>query len=239
MQLQDIFNWMINLGIQYGYAGIFAFSFVGAVSILLPVPDSLTVFTISGLKVGGSYLFEPLWIAIVAGIGSAIGEFSGYLLGFGGRKAIIGRYKKNVDFLVRVFNKFGALAIFIFALTPLPDDVVFIPLGVMRYNPLKAILPALAGKFLMNLIIAYGGRLSIEFIEDVFGMGDDLILSILFFAAGVVLTIIMFKVDWGEYLRNSFSNIKRTCSCELAGSGSGSMVSSLASAQLLFRQPQT
>jgi membrane protein YqaA with SNARE-associated domain len=199
MQLTDIFNWMINLGVQYGYLGIFAFSLAGALSILLPVPDSLTVFTISGLKTGGSYLFEPVWIATAAGIGSAIGEFSGYLLGFGGRKAIIGRNKKNVDFLIRVFNKFGALAIFIFALTPLPDDLIFIPLGVMHYNPIKAILPALAGKFLMNLIIAYGGRYSIEFIEDIFGVGNELMVSLLILATGIILTIVLFKVDWGKY----------------------------------------
>ncbi len=199
MQLQDIFNWMINLGVQYGYFGIFALSLVGALSILLPVPDSLSVFTISGLKVGGSYLFEPVWIAVAAGIGSAIGEFSGYLLGFGGRKVITRRYKKNMDFLVKVFNKFGAIAIFVFALTPLPDDLIFIPLGVMHYNPVKAVLPALAGKFLMNLIIAYGGRYSVEFIEDVFGAGNELISSLSIFAAGIVLTIVMFKVDWGKY----------------------------------------
>lgn len=190
---------MVNLGVQYGYFGVFAFSLIGALSILLPVPDSLTVFTISGLKVDGSYLFEPVWIATAAGIGSALGEFSGYLLGFGGRKAIIGRYKKNVDFLIRVFKKFGAVAIFIFALTPLPDDLIFIPLGVMRYNPFKAILPALAGKFLMNLIIAYGGRYSIEFIEDVFGVGNELIISLLIFATGIILTIVLFRVDWGKY----------------------------------------
>ena len=92
---------MVNLGIQYGYFGFFAISLVGALSILLPIPDSLAVFTISGLKVEGSYLFEPVWIATAAGIGSAIGEFSGYLLGFGGGKIVIGRYKKNVD-LARV-----------------------------------------------------------------------------------------------------------------------------------------
>jgi membrane protein YqaA with SNARE-associated domain len=76
-----------------------------------------------GLKIGGGWVFEPLLIALAAAIGEAIGEFSGYLLGFGSRKAITGRYKKNVDFLIKVFNKYGSIAIFAFALTPLPDDL--------------------------------------------------------------------------------------------------------------------
>jgi membrane protein YqaA with SNARE-associated domain len=199
LEFQDIFNWMLSVGVQYGYFGVFVISLLGAVSILLPIPDSLTVFTISGLKVGGSWVFEPVWVAVAAGVGSAIGEFSGYLLGFGGRKAITGRYRKNVDFLVKVFNKFGAVAIFIFALTPLPDDMIFIPLGVMRYNPIKALLPAFAGKFIFNLIVAYGGRFSIDFIEDTFGVGGDFTTALIIFAAGIALTIIMFRFDWGKY----------------------------------------
>jgi len=190
----------MSLGLQYGYFGVFAISLVGAVSILLPIPDSLAVFTLSGLRVGGAYVFEPVWIAAAAGFGSTIGEFSGYLLGFGGRKKIIGRYKKNVDFLVKVLNRFGAVAIFAFALTPLPDDLIFIPLGVTRYNPVKAVLPALAGKFSMGLIIAYGGRYSVEFIEDLFGLGSELISSLVIFAAGVILTIVLFRMDWEKYL---------------------------------------
>jgi membrane protein YqaA with SNARE-associated domain len=205
LQFQEIFTWMMSMGLQYGYFGVFTTSLVGALSILLPVPDSLVIFTLSGLRVGGMYVFAPVWIAATAGLGSAIGEFSGYLLGFGGRKKITGRYRKNVDFLIKVLNRFGAVAIFVFALTPLPDDLIFIPLGVTRYNPVKAILPALAGKFSMDLILAYGGRYSVGFIQNVFGLGGEFMSSLLVFMAGVVLTIIMFRIDWekyfGKYLR--------------------------------------
>jgi membrane protein DedA with SNARE-associated domain len=93
----------------------------------------------------------------------------------------------------------GPVAIFIFALTPLPDDLMFIPLGAMRYNPPKAILPALAGKFLMNLTIAYGGRYSIGLIENIFGVGNELTVSLLIFATGIIMTIVLFRVDWGKY----------------------------------------
>ena len=212
MDWQNIFNWMLSVGTQYGYFGVFAISLVGAVSVFLPVPDSLTVFTISGLKVGGAWVYEPVFIAAVAGVGSAIGEFSGYLLGFGGKRLITGRYKKNVDFVVRVFNKFGSVAIFIFALTPLPDDMIFIPLGVMHYNPIKAFVPALIGKFLFNLILAYGGRFSIDFIEDTFGVGSELTTSLIIFAAGIVLTFVLFRFDWGKYFDKYLSkpaNFKR------------------------------
>lgn len=186
---------MLSLSSTYGYFGIFLISLFGALSIFFPIPYTVVIFTLGGIG-----HFEPVWIAVAAGIGSAIGEFSGYLLGLGGRRAISERYKKKMDFLVKVFNKFGPVVIFLFALTPLPDDLLFIPLGVMRYSIIRAFVPALIGKFCMNLIVAYSGRLSIRIIEDIFGIDSDLISAmigmILAIALLIIVFTIMFKVDW-------------------------------------------
>jgi membrane protein YqaA with SNARE-associated domain len=196
LQFQDIINWMMNLSGAYGYFGIFLISLIGAVSIFFPIPYTVVIFAL-GEK------FEPLWIAVAAGIGSAIGEFSGYLLGVGGRKAISEKYKKKMDFLVRVFNKYGSITIFLFALTPLPDDLLFIPMGVMRYSIIKAFIPALIGKFCMNLIVAYSGRFSIQIIRDIFGVESDwisaLIGMVIAIALLIIVFVIMFKVDWEKH----------------------------------------
>jgi membrane protein DedA with SNARE-associated domain len=191
---------MESLALQYGYFGVFLISLIGALSIIFPIPYTVIIFTLGGLKVGEAWAFEPLLIAVAAGIGSAIGEFSGYLLGFGGRKAISGKYRKKMDFLVRVFNKYGPITIFLFALTPLPDDLLFIPMGVMRYSIIKAFIPALIGKFCMNLIVAYSGRFSIHIIRDIFGVESDWISALIGMVLAIVLLIIvfvtMFKIDW-------------------------------------------
>lgn len=200
MQFQDIINWLQSLSIQYGYFGIFFLSLIGALSIFFPIPYTVVIFTLGGQG------FNPLLIAVAAGIGSSIGEFSGYLLGFGGGKAISERYKKKMDFLVKLFNKFGPIVIFIFALTPLPDDLLFIPLGVMRYSILRAFIPALLGKFFMNLIIAYSGQVSLQIIKDIFGVESDWISALigmsLAIALLIIVFIIMFKVDWERHLKN-------------------------------------
>jgi membrane protein YqaA with SNARE-associated domain len=193
--LQDIENWMRNFAVQYGYLGIFLISLLGAMSIFVPIPYTVVIFILGGLQT-----FDPLWIAVAAGLGSAIGEFSGYLAGMGGRKIIGNRYKKKMDFLTKLFKKYGPIAIFIFALTPLPDDLLFIPLGVMRYSLLRAFVPALLGKFFSNLIIAYSGRLSLEIVKSLFGVEGEgmslLIGTIIGIVLLVIVFIIMFKVDW-------------------------------------------
>lgn len=196
MQFQDIINWLLSLSTQYGYFGIFLLSLIGALSIFFPIPYTVIIFAL-GQK------YEPVWIAVAAGLGSTIGEFSGYLLGFGGRKVIGEKYKKKMDLLMKLFNRYGPLVVFIFALTPLPDDLIFIPLGVMRYSIIRVFIPALIGKFLMNLIIAYSGRFSVGFIKQIFGIESDLITAVIGMVLAIVLLIIvlviMFKVDWEKY----------------------------------------
>jgi membrane protein YqaA with SNARE-associated domain len=206
LQLQDIFNWMNSFALQYGYFGIFLISLLGASSVFVPIPSTIVIFTLGGLST-----FDPLWIAVAAGTGAAIGEFSGYLIGFGGRRIISEKQKTKMDFLTKLFRKFGPIVIFIFALTPLPDDLLFIPLGVMRYSVIRAFIPALLGKFFSNLIIAYSGRLSLQIIKSIFGVEGEgmtaLIGVVLALVLMVIVFIMMFKVDWekrfGKYVNET------------------------------------
>jgi len=197
---------------QYGYLGLFAVSLLGATSVFIPIPSSVVIFIVGSLQdSAGNFLFEPLFIAVAAGSGAAIGELSGYLLGVGGRKVIGEKYKRKMDILMKLFQRFGPMVIFVFALTPLPDDLLFIPLGVMRYKIASAFIPALLGKFFSNLIVAYAGRWSLQIIGDIFGAEGAgmsfLISTILAIVLLIVIFVIMFKVDWekraGEYLNEN------------------------------------
>lgn len=189
---------MKTFALQYGYLGVFLISLFGAMSIFVPIPYTIVIFIL-----GASSSFDPLLIAVAAGMGSAIGEFSGYLLGVGGRKVIGDKYKKKMEFITKLFKKYGSIAIFVFALTPLPDDLLFIPLGVMRYSLLRAFVPALLGKFFSNLIIAYSGRLSLEIVKNIFGVEGEgtslLVGTIIGIVLLIIVLIIMFKFDWEKH----------------------------------------
>jgi membrane protein YqaA with SNARE-associated domain len=218
LSLQKISDWLEAFALQYGYLGIFLISLIGAMSIFVPIPYTVVIFILGGLET-----FDPFLIAVAAGIGSAIGEFSGYLLGVGGRKVIGDRYKKRMDFITKLFKKYGSVAIFIFALTPLPDDLLFIPLGVMRYSLLRAFIPAVLGKFFSNLIIAYSGRLSLDIVKNIFGVEGEgmslLIGTIIGIFLLVIVLIIMFKVDWEKHFSKYVDEPK------LEGSGEASETS--------------
>jgi membrane protein DedA with SNARE-associated domain len=205
---------MKNFALQYGYIGIFFISLLGATSVIIPIPSSVVIFILGGLSdAAGNFLFEPLFIAVAAGTGAAVGELSGYLIGLGGRKVIGEKYKKKMDILMRLFQRFGPIVIFVFALTPLPDDLLFIPLGVMRYKMLHAFIPALLGKFVSNLIIAYAGRFLIFAVRDFFGTEDEgmslLIGTILAIVFLIVVFVIMFKVDWEKRAEKYLSSTEK------------------------------
>jgi membrane protein DedA with SNARE-associated domain len=120
-------------------------------------------------------------------------------------RMVTGKYKKNADFLATAFKKFGSISIFAFALTPLPDDLMFVPLGMARYNPSKAFVPSLAGKSLLSLLIVFGSRFSVSIIANAFGAGGSLLSFLISAALGIALTVTMFKVDWtkhfGKYIK--------------------------------------
>jgi len=47
------------------------------------------------------------------------------------------------------------LAIFVWAVTPLPDDTVIVPLAMVNYGVRRIALPLFVGKVVHNLVIAY------------------------------------------------------------------------------------
>jgi membrane protein DedA with SNARE-associated domain len=114
------------------------------------------------------------------------------------------KLERKMDVLAKVLKKYGSIVIFIFALTPLPDDLLFIPLGVMHYSIIRAFIPAWIGKFTMNLIVGYSGRYSIQAIKNIFGIESDWMIALIGMVTAITLLIIilivMFKVDWEKHL---------------------------------------
>jgi len=183
-----LLEWMEQFALQFGYFGVFLISLIGALSIIVPIPYTLVIYLL------GSFL-NPFLVAVSGGLGSALGEFSGYVLGYYGRAVLSEERRRKMDYMMKVFHHYGFAAIFLFALTPLPDDLLFIPLGIMRYRFVKAFIPALLGKILMCFILAYSGYLSIGVIKVVFGESGW--LGVVVTSAFLIIIIVaMLKIDW-------------------------------------------
>jgi len=193
-----LLEWMEQFVIQFGYLGVFFISFIGTMSIIVPIPYTLVILWLS---MSGS--MNPLLLTIAGGIGSGIGEFSGYALGYYGRTMISKKQQRKMNYMVKVLNRYGSIVIFLFALTPLPDDLLFIPLGILRYSFIKAFIPCFIGKLLMCGILAYGGQLYYDTLRIIFGemaWEMELLTSIVTAVALVLILVALFKIDWEKFL---------------------------------------
>jgi len=194
--LEEFFNGLSQLLLQYSYFGVFLISFIGTASIIVPIPYTVIIFTLS---LSGQW--NSTLLIIAGGFGSAFGELTGYALGYFGRRIISEERQKKMTYLVRLFDRYGPLAIFAFALTPLPDDLLFIPLGIMKYKFYKAFIPALIGKLLMIFIIVNSGSIAGDFLVGIFGEGGNMWGIIITTALLVVVLIALYRIDWEKLLK--------------------------------------
>jgi membrane protein DedA with SNARE-associated domain len=143
--------WGSSVVKDWGYLGIFAISLVSSASIFLPLPSFAIVFA------AGAVL-NPLLVGISAGIGCAIGELTGYVIGFGGKRALNKKYRKLLDRTEAWAEKHGLFAVvMLFAATPLPDDIIGIVGGALGYSIKKFFIASLIGKLALNLALAFAG----------------------------------------------------------------------------------
>ena len=192
MALSDLLDALWQLFLPYRYFGVFAISFIGTASIIIPIPYTVLILSLSL----SSTEWDPLLLTIAGGLGSAMGEMVGYVLGYYGRRVVSVERQRKMEYLVEIFDRYGPLAIFVFAVTPLPDDLLYIPLGLMHYKFYKAFIPTIIGKFLMIFIIVYFGRTAGDTIRLLFGEGGTEIAIIVTAVLLLIIIIALYRVDW-------------------------------------------
>jgi len=136
---------------SYGYMGVFLATFLSTACIFFPAPGFVVV-------VVAAALFNPIWVALAATAGGALGEFTSYFVGYWGRAVIDlerrQRYKRAENWMMR----YGGVAIFLFALVPgLIFDLIAIAAGAVRFPFWKFLLASFAGRLPRSFLEAYLG----------------------------------------------------------------------------------
>jgi len=148
-----------NLG-NYGYLGLFVISIIGNATLIIPAP----VFVVA---CAAGMVYGPIGVGLVAGLGSALGELTGYMAGAGG-KALLPqgtRYKQ----LHRFMQRHGMLAIFLLGAIPNPIfDVGGLIAGALRMKAWKFILAAWAGKAIRLSLTAWACQSGLPLLQQLF-----------------------------------------------------------------------
>lgn len=157
---------------SFGLPGLFVASIIANATILLPVPVDILVFLFGKVDFYGLGLLSPLLMALVVGLGAAIGEMSGYVIGLFGVKSIEKMKREEIRQIVekeREINKYGGFVVFFGALTPFPFDLIGVAAGLIKFDAKKFFIACSLGKILRYILIAYAGMFSIELLRTLFG----------------------------------------------------------------------
>ena len=147
-----------SLSGPFGYVILFFLVLALSAVLFLPVPVFLVVSAAASV-------LDPLWVGIIAGVASAIGELSGYFIGAGGEKALKKRGKEGYFYeqSKKLFKKYGFWGIAGAAIFPItPIDLVGLIAGTLRYGWKKFLAAAIIGKVPRYLIVAYAGGAAIS-----------------------------------------------------------------------------
>ncbi|HEX8965527.1 MAG TPA: VTT domain-containing protein [Patescibacteria group bacterium] len=136
---------------SWGLFGIFVINALSTATIFMPTPGFATV-------IAGGGLYPPIFVALVASLGSGLGDLTSYILGFSSNKVLIKKEHKRYEKLILIFEKYGAVIIFILALIPNPIfDALGIISGILKYPVEKFFLWVFLGRLIRNLLLAFFG----------------------------------------------------------------------------------
>lgn len=136
--------------VENAYLIMFIFAFLGGVTIMsgVPYPLILVTFALGGLN--------PWYLGCTAASGVMLGDTTSYFVGYRSGELLSSRMQKRVHMLTRWYDHYPRLMPLLFfvygACVPLPNDVITVSSGLVRYSFWRAMIPLALG----NLVFATG-----------------------------------------------------------------------------------
>ncbi len=179
--MQEFFLKINDFFQSMGIEGLALNSFIESF-FLVPPPDFLLI------AMDLANPAKALFYALICTIASAFGGVVGYAIGYyGGRPAFNWFFKKSgkekFEAVENLYNKYGTLAVFFSAFTPIPYKVFTIASGILNMNFFKFMLASFFGRglrfFIVSIVLMLFGEAIKQYIELVIALVT--IIIIIFF----------------------------------------------------------
>lgn len=185
---------------EVGYIALSLVSFFGSLIPFVPIPSFVVLAT---MAVGDQFNIHIL--AIVGAVSATFAKMIIFYVSYGGGRILSEKTRKRMKPFERLVKKYGGVAAFVAAATPIPDDLIYIPLGLAKYNPKRFFIATLTGKFVLSYIIvltAHFVGLSIldPLLENVESTSTIYLGMIVFAVILTVMIILLLRLDWEKIL---------------------------------------
>ena len=186
---------------EVGYLGLAIVSFFGSLIPFVPIPSFVLVAT---MAVGEQ--FDIHILVLIAALTSTAAKQIIFYVSYGGRKIISEKTKQRMKPFQKLVKRYGGSAAFVAAATPIPDDLVYIPLGLAKYNPKRFFVATLLGKIVLYyVIVLISHYMGLSLLEPILqDIEDPLPVYIGIIGLGLAMTIIvilLLRLDWERVLR--------------------------------------
>jgi membrane protein DedA with SNARE-associated domain len=185
---------------EMGYLGLGLVNFFGSLIPFIPLPGFLLL---ASMSVGDQFNLHVL--ALLSALTATAAKQIIFYVSYEGRRMINEKTRKRMRPFERLVKRYGAAAAFFAAATPIPDDLIYVPLGLAKYNPKRFFIATLAGKIVLSysiVLISHNLGMSLvePFLEHVTDVTIVYIGIILFGAMMTCIVVLLLKLDWQRIL---------------------------------------
>lgn len=182
----DLFDLWSLIGL--GYLGAFLVA-LGFGLIPFAGPSNTVLAAVAVMLLSSAHLFL---IAVTIALGASVAKTAHYYATLLAARALGEERRKKLESYRARLGSSGALALFLAAASPIPDEPVVIPLSLMGYNIGRFFLAFFAGKMVATLLGAYSGQAVFPALRSLFDTVGTAVLSVILTVA-VTLTMLRMK----------------------------------------------
>lgn len=188
-----------DFALRNGYVGAFVVTFLCNGS-LIPLPYGSILFFLGGVGL------NPFLLGLLSGLAASLGQTVAYFIGRGAgtlmkSEAQQQKFLKVKNFILRR-PRLTPFLIFLFGLTPLPDDIILIPLGMIKYSFWKALIPDSIGKIGLTFFAVYAGKVSFSLSQQLTGSGREFWAAMAVAVLTVLIIYLTIKIKWENIIKD-------------------------------------
>ena len=185
---------------EVGYLGLGLVNFFGSLIPFIPLPGFLLL---ASMSVGDQ--FNTHLLVLISALTATVAKQIIFYVSYEGRHILNEKTRKRIRPFERLVKRYGAAAAFVAAATPIPDDLVYVPLGLAKYNPKRFFIATLTGKIVLSYAIVLishnlGTSLIDPFLEHVTDVTTVYIGIIIFGAMMTGVIVLFLRLDWQKIL---------------------------------------
>ncbi len=185
---------------EVGYLGLGLVNFFGSLIPFIPLPGFLLL---ASMSVGDQFNLHVL--ALLSALTATVAKQIIFYISYEGRHILNEKTRKRMRPFERLVKRYGAAAAFVAAATPIPDDLIYVPLGLAKYNPKRFFIATLTGKIVLSysiVLISHHLGLSLvePFLENVHDVTTVYVGIIIFGAMMTAVVVLLLRLDWQRIL---------------------------------------